>query len=178
MTGRKYVLKIMQLIAIIMRLLISLYGIALLMEWHNYVWSHSLVQQLRTQNSRTHHLLCNIQVNCTLYYSKNCTPTVNLDLVTVTGNRHGKKLLSPKHTAALDSHHSHTLQEQKGYCKRHFSCSCEWNHEARFIPRLPLRAWGRLPGDINVLGMIRESISNFTAIKLGHASISMHIPHN
>ena len=54
-----------------------------------------IVQQLLTQNSRMHHLLCNIQVNCTLYYSNNGTRTVNLDLATITGKRHGRKLLSP-----------------------------------------------------------------------------------
>ena len=90
-----------------------------------------------------HHLLCNIQVNCTLYYSNNGIPTVNLDLATVTGNRHGRKLLSPKHTAALDSHHSHTLQEQKGYFNPVKDILVAAVNESRrlasqFISRLPL----------------------------------------
>jgi len=45
--------------------------------------------------------------------------------------------------------------------------------QTSFTSRLPLCAWGRLPGDINILGMIHASISNFMAIKIGHASIYM-----
>jgi len=46
--------------------------------------------------------------------------------------------------------------------------------QASFTSRLPSRAWRRLPGDINILGMIHTSISSFTAIKIGHGSIYMH----